>query len=243
MRRIVITGAGSAMAQEVAKIYAARGASFFLLDRNEELLQAVAHDVGVRGAVHVEAVTADLTDYAEHPGLLERAEKVLGGIDVVLLAHGTLPDQRRCEKSWEKTYQALAVNQLSAMSFMAAAANVVTAGAVLAVISSVSGDRGRQSNYVYGAAKGALTIFASGLRNRLAKSGIHVLTVKPGFVDTPMTATFKKSFLWAQPETVARGIVRAIERKRNVVYLPWFWRPLMLIIRCIPEPMFMRMNL
>lgn len=267
---IVITGAGSAIAQEVAKLYATDGASFFLIDRNEELLKAVAQDLGVRGAKHVEAVTADLTEYDQHAGMLERAHKTLGGLDIVLVAHGTLPNQKKCEESWEETAQAIAVNQLSAMSFMAAAAKMLaptplppplapppaggetlgrparrTGGGrkTIAVISSVSGDRGRQSNYVYGTAKGALSIFASGLRNRLAKKGIHVLTIKPGFVNTPMTAAFKKGILWAKPEQVARDIVRAIEKKKNVLYTPAFWRPIMFVIRNIPEPIFKRMNL
>lgn len=204
----------------------------------------------------MEAVTADMTDYGQHPVLLERARSVLGGIDIVLVAHGTLPDQPKAEQSWETALQALAVNQLSAMSFMLAAGKALTTTSpvpslprrgtihpVIAVISSVSGDRGRQSNYIYGTAKGALTIFASGLRNSLSGQGVHVLTIKPGFVDTPMTADFKKGLLWAKPATIAQGIVRAIEKKKNVVYLPWFWRYIMLIIRAIPEPIFKKMKL
>jgi short-subunit dehydrogenase len=113
----------------------------------------------------------------------------------------------------------------------------------IAVISSVAGDRGRQSNYVYGAAKGAVTLLLQGLRNRLSKSGVQVLTIKPGFVDTPMTAEFKKGALWAKPDDIAHGIVSAIDRRRDVVYLPGFWRLIMLIIRHIPEPIFKRMSL
>ncbi len=113
----------------------------------------------------------------------------------------------------------------------------------LAVISSVAGDRGRQSNYIYGAAKGGLTVFLQGLRNRLAPKGIHVLTIKPGFVDTPMTKDFKKGFLWVKPEAVARSIVKAVNKKRDVVYAPWFWRYIMLIIRLIPERIFKKMTL
>ncbi len=242
MKRVVITGAGSAIAQEVAKIYAAEGASFFLVDRNGELLQTVAQDLGVRGAKHIEAVTADLTEFLKHPSLFEQAIATLGGIDIVLLAHGTLPKQNEIQDSWAETHKALEINQLSTMSLMMAAAKNVKNGTI-AVISSVSGDRGRQSNYIYGAAKGALTIFASGLRNRLAKNGFHVLTIKPGFVDTPMTAEFKKGMLWASPVSVARDIVRAIEKKKNVLYTPWFWRYIMLIIRMIPEPIFKKMKL
>jgi short-subunit dehydrogenase len=113
----------------------------------------------------------------------------------------------------------------------------------IAVISSVAGDRGRQSNYVYGAAKGMVTRFLQGLRNRLAKRGVQVLTIKPGFVDTPMTAAFKKGALWAQPDAVARGIVAAVDAGKDEVYLPGFWRLIMAIIRHIPEPIFKRLSL
>jgi short-subunit dehydrogenase len=230
-----------------------RGAKFFLIDRKEELLKAVAIDLTVRGAKHVEAVTADLTEYAQHAVMLERAQHVLGGINLILVAHGTLPEQNKCEESWAAAQQALAINQLSAMSFLLASARVLRATpsrsplemgkATLAMISSVSGDRGRQSNFIYGTAKGALAIFASGLRNSLAKKNIHVLTIKPGFVDTPMTANFKKGLLWVSPAYVARDIVRAIDKKKNVIYTPSFWRLIMLVIRNIPEPIFKRMRL
>jgi short-subunit dehydrogenase len=113
----------------------------------------------------------------------------------------------------------------------------------IAVISSVAGDRGRASNYLYGSAKAAVSTFLSGMRQRLEKRGVNVLTVKPGFVDTPMTRDFKKSALWAKPEEVARGIVRAIDRRKAVVYLPWFWSIIMLIIKHVPEFMFKRTKL
>ena len=113
----------------------------------------------------------------------------------------------------------------------------------IAVISSVAGDRGRQSNYVYGSSKALVTAFLSGLRQRLYKVGVAVITIEPGFVDTPMTAAFRKGLLWAKPQQVAAGIVRAIDRSRAVVYLPGFWRPIMFIIRAIPETLFRRLSL
>ena len=113
----------------------------------------------------------------------------------------------------------------------------------IAVISSVAGDRGRQSNYIYGTAKGALTLFLQGLRNRLARSNVQVLTLKPGFVDTPMTAHLKKGLLFVSPETIAKGILRSIQKKKNEVYLPWFWYFIMKIIKTIPEFIFKRMKL
>jgi decaprenylphospho-beta-D-erythro-pentofuranosid-2-ulose 2-reductase len=113
----------------------------------------------------------------------------------------------------------------------------------IAVISSVAGDRGRQSNYVYGAAKGALTVFLSGLRNRLVKAGVTVITIKPGFVDSPMTASFRKGFLWVSPAVVGRGVYRAIVSRKDVVYLPWYWRYIMMAVVLIPERMFKRLSL
>jgi short-subunit dehydrogenase len=138
------------------------------------------------------------------------------------------------------------INAVSTLALLTLLANRLEAQkhGTLAVISSVAGDRGRQSNYVYGAAKAAVTTFLGGLRQRLVKSGVAVLTIKPGFVDTPMTATIaNKGALWAQPDRVAVGIVQAIDRRRNIVYLPWFWRWIMLVIRHIPEALFKHLKL
>lgn len=141
--------------------------------------------------------------------------------------------------------EAIGVNFVSAASLLSHLANLMEKrrGGTIAVISSVAGDRGRQSNYVYGAAKAGLSAFASGLRNRLQKSGVSVVTIKPGFVDTPMTAHVKKGPLFATPEAVARGIVKAIDRRKDVVYVPGFWRPIMWLIRSIPERIFKRLSL
>jgi short-subunit dehydrogenase len=113
----------------------------------------------------------------------------------------------------------------------------------IAVIGSVAGDRGRASNYVYGTAKAGLAAFTQGLRQRLSKSNVQVLLIKPGFVDTPMTQEFKKGFLWASPDQVAKDICRAVEKRKNVLYTPWFWALIMLIIQHIPESIFKRLKL
>lgn len=206
---------------------------------------AVASDLKVRGATTVEHAVQDLADLSSHEALLTRADRALGGVTVALIAHGTLPDQRACERSWEETETAWRVNFVSAASLMHHFARyfVGRGGGTLVVISSVAGDRGRQSNYVYGTAKGALTVYAQGMRNRLSSQGVRVITIKPGQIDTPMTTAFKKGILWVQPEVVARGIVRAIRGQREVVYLPWFWRGIMVVIRAIPERIFKRMRL
>lgn len=248
LRRIVIFGSTSAIAQAVARRFVSRGASLFCVGRNERKLQAVLNDLRVRATngQRVEGMTADLTDISRHEQLIDAAEQALGGIDGVLIAHGSLPDQGECEQSVDQALKELQTNALSVAALLTALANRFEKqeSGVLAVISSVAGDRGRKSNYVYGAAKGMVTLFMQGLRNRLDRKGVSVVTLKPGFVDTPMTAGFdKKGPLWATPETVAAGIVRAMERGCDEVYLPGFWRFIMLAIRHIPERFFKRMNL
>ena len=245
MPKVLIIGATSAIAQEVAKIYAAAGSQLILVARNSQKLQQVAQDLRVRGADNVEILSLDLTDNERYEEIIVTTDKLLGGIDIALIAHGTLPDQKACEASVNDTLQELQINLLSTVSLLTLLANYFEkqGSGCIAVISSVAGERGRQSNYVYGAAKGGLSIFLQGLRNRLCKAGVCVLTIKPGFVITPMTADFKKGFLWAQPRQVAEAIVTAIQKRKNVVYVPWFWRWIMLIIRNIPENIFKRMNL
>lgn len=246
MQKILIIGATSAIAEAVARTYAERSDALFLVARNSDRLQAIAADLGVRGATRVATATLDVTDFAAHAAVIDRAERELGGLDIALIAHGTLSDQAECEKSVESLRREFDVNALSVISLLTTLANVFEARkrGTLAVISSVAGDRGRQSNYVYGSAKAAVTAFLSGLRQRLAQSNVDVLTIKPGFVDTPMTAAIaNKGALWAKPDAIAAGIVRAIEKRRSVAYLPWFWQPIMLIIRHIPEFVFKKLKL
>ena len=246
MRKILIIGATSAIAEATARLFAARGDALFLVARNAEHLRAVVADLNVRGAARTDNATLDATDFAAHEAVLDRAERDLGGIDVALIAHGTLSDQAQCERSLDALRREFDTNAISTIALLTSLANRMEArrSGTLAVISSVAGDRGRQSNYVYGAAKAAVSTFLGGLRQRLAKSGVTVLTIKPGFVDTPMTAGIaNKGALWAQPEHIAAGIVKAIDGRRNIVYLPWFWRWIMLVIRHIPEPIFKRVKL
>lgn len=246
MRKILIIGATSAIAEATARIFAARGDALFLVARNADRLQAIATDLNVRGAVRTATATLDVADFSAHQAVIDRAEQGLGGLDTVLIAHGTLSDQSECEKSVDALRREFDINALSTMALLTTLANTFEArkSGTLAVISSVAGDRGRQSNYVYGSAKAAVSAFLSGLRQRLAKSNVDVLTIKPGFVDTPMTANIaNKGALWAKPDQVAAGIVRAIDKRRSVVYLPWFWRGIMLIIRHIPESVFKKLKL
>jgi decaprenylphospho-beta-D-erythro-pentofuranosid-2-ulose 2-reductase len=245
MQNILIIGATSAIAEATARLWAARGDALFLVGRKAERLAAIAADLRVRGAASVAWHTMDACDTQAHADMLAAAELALGGLDVALIAHGSLPDQKACEASVERTLREIDSNGLSVIALATRLGEKFEkqGRGSLAVISSVAGDRGRQSNYVYGAAKGMVSIFLQGLRNRLAKKGIQVLTIKPGFVDTPMTAAFPKGLLWAKPEAIARGIVRALEKGCDEVYLPGFWRWIMLIIRHVPEMIFKRLSL
>ena len=246
MSQVLILGATSAIAQAVARRYAEQGANLFLVARDAERLDAVADDLVVRGAAGAGVLVADLTDLDRHPEIVAAALDGLSGLDTILIAHGVLPDQDACEQSAREALHSIDVNFLSVVSLLTPLANQLAdrKAGVIAVISSVAGDRGRQSNYIYGAAKSGLDTFLEGLRNRLFKSGVHVLTIKPGFVATPMTAHIpERGALWAQPEDIAAGIIKAIEKRRNVVYLPSFWALIMLIIRSIPESIFKRLSL
>jgi decaprenylphospho-beta-D-erythro-pentofuranosid-2-ulose 2-reductase len=245
MRKTLIVGATSAIAESTARLLAQRGDALYLVARNEGRLAAIAADLSVRGSPRVGCEVLDANDLAAHESMLGRAELFLAGLDTVLIAHGTLSDQKACESSVELTLQELQNNAISVVALLTLVANRLSqrrAGAI-AVISSVAGDRGRGSNYVYGSAKALVTAFLSGLRQRLRSHGVAVITIKPGFVDTPMTAAFTKGPLWARPDAVAAGIVRALDRRSGTVYLPAFWRPIMLIIRAIPESLFLRLTL
>lgn len=244
-KKILIIGATSAIAWEVAKIYAAQKSRLCLVGRDEKKLRIVADDLDARGAQSTQVLAMELTDPATHGDMIRQARDRLQGMDCVLIAYGSLPDQSACEADASQTLKELNTNFISVVALLTQLANDMEqcGHGSLAVISSVAGDRGRQSNYIYGAAKGGLSIFLQGLRNRLAAKGVQVLTIKPGFVDTPMTTDFKKGLLWVSAETVAQGIVKAIDKKRDVVYLPWFWRGIMLIIKSIPERMFKKMKL
>ena len=245
MRRVLIMGATSAIAEATARILAARADSLYLVGRRADALEAIAADLKVRGAPQVQFEALDANDLLSHEPMLARATQALSGLDTVLIAYGTLGDQQACEASAQLTVRELTTNAISIVALVTLIAQQFEQrkSGTIAVISSVAGERGRASNYVYGSAKALVTAFLSGLRQRLSKSGIAVITIKPGFVDTPMTAAFAKGALWAKPQTVAAGIVHAMDRGAAVVYLPFFWRPIMAVIRAIPEVIFARLRL
>ena len=245
MSNILVLGATSSIAKHTTRLFAADEHSLYLVARNEDKLASMKQDMLVRGAAEVNYESLDLADNSKHQEMIQRATDSMGTIDTVFIAYGTLADQKESAANYENTLKELQINCLSVISLLTILANQLEqqGSGSIAVISSPSGDRGRQSNYIYGTAKGALTIFLQGLRNRLSKSNVHVLTIKPGFVDTPMTKDFKKGFLWVNPEDISKGIYNAIKKKREVVYLPFFWRYIMLIIKSIPEKLFKHLSL
>jgi len=235
-KKILIIGATSAIAEHCSKIWAQRGDQLYLVARNEERLKTIATNLKLLGAKEVFSRQVDLNDMEHYAEMLDTAVEAMGGIDAVLIAHGTLSNQKACEQSVEKTLTEIKTNAISTISLLTHIANNFEAkrAGTIAVISSVAGDRGRASNYVYGSAKAMVTAFTSGLRLRLHKSNVAVVTIKLGFVDTPMTASFKKGLLWAKPASVAATIVRAIDTRKDEVYVPAFWWAVMMVIRALP---------
>ena len=245
MKNILIVGATSSIATACARRWVEEETIFFLVGRTADKLGQIAADLAARGAT-VQTHALDLNRFDQNPAMLDACYAALGKIDIALIAHGTLPDQKACEQDPQLAVQEFTNNGLSVIALLTDLANRMEAqkSGCIAVISSVAGDRGRPSNYLYGAAKGAVTDFCSGLRGRLFKSGVHVLTIKPGFVDTPMTQGLPlPKLLVATPDRVAQDIERAVEKRRDTVYTPWFWHLIMLIIIHIPERIFKRLGL
>jgi decaprenylphospho-beta-D-erythro-pentofuranosid-2-ulose 2-reductase len=242
---VLILGATSAIAHEAARCFARDGATLFLVARNSAKLETVACDLKVYGAKQVDTYVLDFTEYEKHQAMFEAALNALGSLDMLLIAHGVLSDQQRCELSVTETLNSLETNAISVIALLTLAANYFEQQhkGCIAVISSVAGDRGRPSNYVYGTAKAALNAFTQGLRARMAKCGVSVVTIKPGFVDTPMTAQQRKNPLYASARAVGLGTYRAMLRGADVVYLPWFWRLMMFVVCAIPERIFKHLSL
>lgn len=244
-KRVLIIGATSAIAQAVARLYANDHCQLFLVGRNEEKIKLIKQDLVVRGAKKVGDYCCDLTNLSEHEQILQHALLALGQIDIVLIAHGLLPDQQQCEKQVDMMLKALEVNQISTLCLLMLISQHLEKQnhGTVAVLSSVAGERGRKCHYVYGAAKSAVTTFLQGLRNRFHGTGVQFVTILPGFIDTPMTDAFKKGWLWKKPDEIAPSIVKAIAKKKDIVYTPWYWRYIMLVIKSIPERFSKRMSI
>jgi decaprenylphospho-beta-D-erythro-pentofuranosid-2-ulose 2-reductase len=245
LQKILIIGASSGIARAIARQYAERGCDLFLVARSEEPLREQREDLRVRGAASVDFALLDVNDFDRHQSVVEQAALTLGALDLALICHGTLPDQALCQDDFARIRQEFDTNALSVLSLLTQLAPRMRAqrSGTLAVITSVAGDRGRQSNYLYGAAKSAVSRYLEGLRSSLHADNVHVIDIRPGFVDTPMTAHLSKGPLWASPERVARAVVKGIDARRNTLYVPWFWRGIMLAVTSIPETLFKRLKL
>ena len=245
-KRMLILGATSAIASALAREFALHKFDLILGGRDREELGALASDLRLRYEVGTETLLFDALDLQTHPSTLETSLSEMGNaLEGVVVCVGYLGDQAKAQVNWDEARLILETNFtgcVSALNILANHFELKRTGFICA-ITSVAGDRGRQSNYHYGAAKAGLSVYLQGLRNRLFPAGVNVITVKPGFVDTRMTYGRPGLFLLASPESVAQGIFRAIVKGKSVVYLPWFWRPIMLIVRSIPETIFKRLKM
>lgn len=226
-------------------MYAARGADLGLLGSSAERLAELSADLRVRGAGNVKALAIDLCAPPSYEDVVGEFAGELGGIDVLILAYGRLGEQARACRDLQHAAEILTTNFTSAALWLLAAARCMNGKGTIAVFSSVAGDRGRRSNYVYGSAKGGLALFAQGMAHELAGTGPKILIIKPGFVITPMTEGMRRSGpLWTGARRAAQIVVNAIDRGRGpIVYVPGFWRWIMLIIRLVPAPIFHRTKL
>lgn len=245
-QRIIALGALSAIGEATLRLYAAEGARILVAGRGEDRLQLLAQDLTARGARQVVTWPLDLVGCPDPRAELARMTAAIGGLDSVMLFYGTLGDASKAEKEISEARRILDTNFTSAAEWCLSAADLIEAQThgSLVVIGSVAGDRGRQSNYIYGAAKGGLALLVQGLAHRLARCGGRAVVIKPGFVDTPMTAAIAKGGpLWAKPEAVAAIIKKAAFSRSPVVYAPGFWRWIMLAIRAVPSPVFHKTKL
>ena len=245
MKNILIIGATSAIAIEAARLWAKEGNNLFLIGRNREDLNSISKDLIVLGANSVEYLVQDLTNYSEIEKNLETALNFLDKLDITLIAHGVLYESEKVLNDLELIEESIRVNFLSVVMFTNEISKILIKqrNGTIAVIGSVAGDRGRQSNYIYGSSKAAVEIYLQGLRQKLSKHRINVLCIKPGFVNTPMTKTIKKNILFVKPTVIAKDIINSINNKKSVIYTPKYWYYIMLIIRSIPEFIFKKMSL
>jgi short-subunit dehydrogenase len=236
--RVLILGATSAIAAEVAKLYAERGARLHLVARNAEKLRDLGE--ALAPSCSASSCVADFCELERNEQVISEAVAALGGVDVALIAHGDLGDQLESERSASAAERVLRTNFVSAVTLLVPLANVLEAqgGGCVGVITSVAGERGRPRNYTYGAAKGGLNVFLQGLRSRLYRSGVSVVTLKLGPVDTPMTRSHHKNPLFAAAPGVARSIVAALDAGRPEAYVPAFWGAIMPVVRNTPERLF-----
>ena len=244
MKNIVIIGATSGISQSVTKKMLADDVCMHLVARDERKLNIVASDIASRGCGEVHCYQLDFNMLSQHASVVQDIIDKAGVIDTLFVCYGIMHSQSDCEADVTKAVEQVTSNYTSVVSLLVLFSQVMQKQntGTIAVVSSVAGDRGRKSNYIYGSAKAGLTTFLEGLRYKLYEKGIHVLTIKPGFVDSPMTAHLKKGILWVSTEVVAEHIMNAINKKKSVAYVPPFWFLIMLIIKNIPAFIFRKLN-
>lgn len=244
--RVLILGATSGIAEATARLYAREGARLVLAARQPQRLEDIGADLRTRGAAQIETAVVDFTAETDcRAKLVDLAER-LGGLDHILLAYGVLGDQETARSDWRQAADIIDVNFRSAAGWTLAAADYLEhqGNGSLVVLGSVAGDRGRRANFIYGAAKAAIATLVEGIAHRFAGKGPHIVVVKPGPTDTAMTAGMKKGgLLWSSPERVAAIVRRAADGGAPVVYAPWFWRYIMLVIRFLPASIFNKLNI
>ncbi len=245
MKKIFVFGATSHIVQETIKLYANINSEFYLVAKDFNKLEIVKADLLARGADNVFTETCDAIDYTKHSLVIDDAYQKLGHFDIAIIGHGTLPDNENIRKNNLLAIKEFEINCNSYISLCSVLSNYfeIQKSGTIAVITSVAGDRGRQSNFIYGSAKGAVSLYLQGLRNRLFEFGVNVITIKPGMVLTQMTANLPKSPLMVKPELIGKLIFNSIETKKDIVYLPSFWKLIMFIIRNIPESIFKKLKL
>lgn len=242
---ILILGASSSIARAAAHAWAAQGHPLYLAGRDLLDLERIAADIKVRHPIEVYYGYFAADDFNDHEKFIQKVVEEMSGLYGVLVAFGDYIDQRKAITDFAYGYKIIEINYTGACSILTYCGNYLgTQGSgFIIAISSVAGDRGRQSNYIYGSAKGGLNIFLQGLRNRLFHLGVRVITIKPGYVDTAMTFGLPHLFLVTSPKKVGEQIAKALNKRGDVVYIPWFWRYIMWIIRSIPECLFKRLKL
>ena len=243
MPTVLVLGAASDMSVAIARKFAGEGYQLQLAARNVERLKPMQSDLSIRHQATCELLEFDALDFAGHAAFFQN---LVTKPDVVISVFGYMTENEIARQNWKEAEKTIHSNYTGAVSILNIVADhFITQGkGTIVGISSVAGERGRQSNYIYGSAKAGFTAYLSGLRNRLFPAGVHVVTVKPGFVYTKMTENIKlPPMLTAKPENVADAVFRAVKNKRNVVYVKWFWRWIMLIIKSVPEFMFKKLKL
>ncbi len=240
---VLILGGNSDLGKSLARVFSENGYNLILTTRKKGQLNSLKSDLEIRYSIKCDIEFFDVLDFGHHQSFYQNLNTKP---DIVITCIGYLDEQKKAEINFEESLKSIQSNFTGLVSIL----NIITSDfelkktGTIVGISSVAGDRGRGSNYIYGSSKSAFSAYLSGLRNRLNKSNIHVLTVKPGFIKTKMTEHLDlPKLLTATPDEVAKDILKSIRKKRNIVYSKWFWRWIMIIIKNIPEFIFKKSNL